>query len=491
MTIVRPRFSEGQFLGFEDLVAEQSHRDEAARRHRIGHHRWGVVAGLDLVAQVGSFTVEPGFAVDGYGRRLIVAAPVEVDLDVSSSGIRDVWLALSAGEGGAPASSVCLVPSGTVDPRCPPGVPATSYDGAPHDGVPPAASWPVYLGRVTWVGSVVTASEDRRVSAGLTGEGVRAPSGRASLQIGAESGSDPRRFAVLTEVVPPPSDDGDEAPAPLPPSPQLVVDRGGDVEVCGTSDLNGDVTVTPAAHLPRRAHAGVEFRAATLPVAAAPWSVYRTQVERDGRQVNQLRVEIAHPGDEGDPARNRFVVGVITGGAFSPCLSVDADCRVVVHDDLEVKGLLVEGVIDADPSDPRFAAATAESFVQGSVGGANQADAFYAAEVTVTVTSDEVPVDGTTFDYTVTVEAGPAGLSNGQVHVVIGIDGNEVQTTQEANGATFAAGSTTELDLSFAVPGGTSGQDLVISAMALATGPAGNVVSDSGALEDTIQQQIN
>jgi len=491
MAIVRPRFTEGQFLGFEDLVAEQTHRDEASRRHRIGHHRWGVVAGLELIARPGGFAVESGYAVDGYGRRLIVADPIGVDVDGASSGESDVWLALSEGAAGDAVSSVCLVPAGEIDPRCPPGVTAPACDFAAHDGAPPSvASWPVYLGRVTWVGDVVTARTDRRVSAGLTGEAVQAPSGRARLQIGAESAGDADRFAVLTEVAPSPTDD-DEVSAPLPPSPQLVADREGNVEVCCPSDLNGDMKVIPSAHLPTDAHAGVKFGTTDLPEAASPWTAYRTQVERAGRKVNQLRVEIAHPGDDGDPARNRFVLGVVDNGAFTPCLSVDADCRVTVHDGLEVKGLLVEGVIDADPSDSRFAAATTESFVQGAVGGANQIDAYYAAEVMVTVTSDEAPVEGTTLDYTVAVEVGAATLGNGQVHVVIGI-GDEVHTTtQERDGVTFAAGSTTELPLTFDVPGGTSGQDLVISSMALATGPAGNVVSDSGALEGTIQSPID
>jgi hypothetical protein len=493
MSIVRPHFAEEQFVGFEDLVAEQAHRDEAARRHGIGHHRWGVVAGLALAARPGGFTVEPGYAVDGYGRRLIVADLIDVDVDVdeASSWSRDVWLRLSERAAGDAVTSVCVVPSGAVDPRCPPGVPAPAYDVAPHNGAPPSgASWPVYLGWVTWDGKEVTAGDDRRVSAGLTGESVRAPSGRASLQVGAESAGDPRRFAVLTEVAPPPTDD--DTPEPLTPSPQLVVNHEGDLEVYGTSDLNGDVKVIPSAHLPGEAHAGVEFGSATLPKAASPWTVYRTQIERDGRKANQLRVEIAHPGDDGDPARNRFVLGVIDQNAstpaFMPCLAVDANGKVNVHNDLEVEGLLVEGAIDADPTDPRFAAATAESFVQGSVGGANQADAFYAAEVTVTVTSEQAPFQGTTFAYKVSVEAGAAALTNGQVHVVIAIGGSQVQTTQPLNGAPFAAGSTRELALTFQVPGGTSGQALIVSAMALAIGPASNVVSDSGALERTIMQ---
>ncbi len=94
--IVRPRFSEGQFLGSDDLTTEQAYRENAARRHRISAHSWGIVSGLQLQSRPGAVTVTPGLAVDGYGRTLVVTSPLEVQTDTAVEGARDVWLSLAS-----------------------------------------------------------------------------------------------------------------------------------------------------------------------------------------------------------------------------------------------------------------------------------------------------------------------------------------------------------------------------------------------------------
>ena len=200
--ILRVRFGEGQFLGADDLVDEQSYRENAERRHRIGQHSWGIVSGLELASLGSAFSVMPGLAIDGYGRALLVTSAIRVEVDVTTGGERDVWLSLSSSSNRRDVTTVCLTPADTVDPRRPPGVQSTEVAYQPQSAVgDEPRPWPVYLGRVCWEKQVVSISEDNRVYTGLRGEAVEAPSGRARLQIGAESSSDSTRFAIATEQV--------------------------------------------------------------------------------------------------------------------------------------------------------------------------------------------------------------------------------------------------------------------------------------------------
>src|SRR4029079_2144301 len=66
----------------------------ARRRHSIGHHGWGIVNGLELTETTEGLVVQPGIAVDGYGRELIVSEPLEVSIAALAqfkTGV-DVWL---------------------------------------------------------------------------------------------------------------------------------------------------------------------------------------------------------------------------------------------------------------------------------------------------------------------------------------------------------------------------------------------------------------
>jgi hypothetical protein len=87
--IERPRYYERQYLGASDLLAEQMYHTEAARRHLIGHHTWGILVGLTLEAKPrpggapgADVIIKPGMAVDGLGRTLLLLQPYPIPIDL-------------------------------------------------------------------------------------------------------------------------------------------------------------------------------------------------------------------------------------------------------------------------------------------------------------------------------------------------------------------------------------------------------------------------
>lgn len=102
--ISRPQYYYRQYLGFEDLTAEQAYHRDMRRRHNLGPHTWGIVAGLELVEQSPSdggtgvdVVLQPGVAVDGFGRELIVLNSVKLDAKLFANCLgrqhREVWIA--------------------------------------------------------------------------------------------------------------------------------------------------------------------------------------------------------------------------------------------------------------------------------------------------------------------------------------------------------------------------------------------------------------
>lgn len=79
------RYATGRMLDASDFEAEQDYHLAARRRHQLGAHDWGIVEGLELEVLQGEgptgrvVTLQPGFAVDGFGREIVVDAeqPVE------------------------------------------------------------------------------------------------------------------------------------------------------------------------------------------------------------------------------------------------------------------------------------------------------------------------------------------------------------------------------------------------------------------------------
>jgi hypothetical protein len=100
--IERVNYYQLEYLGAEDFKAEQAYHRDMRRRHNVAHHLWGIVTGLEIVEIAkGSGTgydvyVQPGFAIDGFGREIIVTAPHKldaVDFRALETGKYGVWIA--------------------------------------------------------------------------------------------------------------------------------------------------------------------------------------------------------------------------------------------------------------------------------------------------------------------------------------------------------------------------------------------------------------
>jgi hypothetical protein len=360
-TLARVHYFERQFLRTQDFADEQAYHIAARRRHLIAHHRWGIVVGLELVAQEGTLYLQPGMAVDGYGRELIV--PVRRTLRARAfvekgRDVLDVWLVYGrsgsdraprgyAGcaepaaeqDGGALPSyrwveqaQVRLeAPSDPGERRRPGDVPAGDRGFPPMRPSPddPAAAWPVFLGQVQWN----RASDDQPYSVDLTGrpyaelvgEAITAPSGRARVQVGNERPAENRRFAVFVPAPDPTAVAGAPSPAP-----RLEIGLDGRVDVRGTTTVAGDLLIAGGA---------VEFGVGPAPQVAVPWSIYHVP---NGAQSEELRIEMAQRPAGG--GRNEVVIGSWDAEAkqFRPCLSVADDCTVTIFGNLVIKGQLIE-----------------------------------------------------------------------------------------------------------------------------------------------------
>jgi hypothetical protein len=83
---LRPAFNEGQVLAAADLSATVEYARGVDARHERFLHDWGIADGLTLTtenrtdpatnARFVEVSVQPGLAIDGTGREIVVAAPV-------------------------------------------------------------------------------------------------------------------------------------------------------------------------------------------------------------------------------------------------------------------------------------------------------------------------------------------------------------------------------------------------------------------------------
>ncbi len=81
----RPTYFVGQLLTAEDLRAEQDYQREKQWLHNRMLHGYGIVVGLEVGLQENDdgttqAIVSPGYALDGWGRELVVTEPLSVYL---------------------------------------------------------------------------------------------------------------------------------------------------------------------------------------------------------------------------------------------------------------------------------------------------------------------------------------------------------------------------------------------------------------------------
>jgi hypothetical protein len=380
--IARVHYFDRQYLRLDEFVDEQAYHLVAHRRHNLAHHHpWGIVGGLELcLDETGRPAVEPGFAVDGYGRDLVLdaAQPVPVTaFDELGSEEIAVWIVYDRfgsdrapeGYAGCDRSAAAAdfyreqerprivtdVPDpDAFDPRAPETVPEADRDFGPHRTPPDAVTddWPVFLGRVTRDAadpSNPTYALDLkdRPYAGAVAASLTAPFDRERprLLLGGDLGSDTAAFRVMV-----PGADGGLDPA-LEIDPAGALTAHGEVAVRGDLDLDGGVLEFSVAR-----PAGLE--PSPDPGAPQPWRIYRHHQEAaeaaavdpvTGTEIpaqaigEQLRIEAADSGE--------VVIGVFSedDGAFKPCLTVGSEGTVTVHGNLVVEGSIAGVIAESNP----------------------------------------------------------------------------------------------------------------------------------------------
>ena len=407
MTGSRVRYRDGQLLRAADLLAEQAYRREQRRRHNVAQHGWGIVHGLRISATGAGVAVEPGIAIDGYGRELVLGGEQTVEereLSAVDAGCVAIWLILCSVPDSAPGGGmrdevrVYLSPCGDLS-RAPAEVPPADRDYPPQLAVPDRQLWPVFLEMVKAdaSGAWEPVNEDwRRSYASVNGWSVATPPGTARMRIGHELVSDRTRFAVAI-----PDATGQWIP-------HLAVDAE------GRTRITGDLRVMDVEHSSnlvvdstgQSGPFGLVFAPPVVtPKKAMPWRIYRTLVEENGQQIDELRIEILDPGKAGDPARDLLALGHHDGATFVPCLTVSAGCTVTIpaNANLNVTGSITQAPLTLDPDDPRFAEALAEALAEGDFQGLLQATPtdYGALDLTISATNPIHIGDDLTYDVAV------------------------------------------------------------------------------------------
>ncbi|MEU4560130.1 hypothetical protein AB0F72_17240 [Actinoplanes sp. NPDC023936] len=139
-------------------------------------------------------------------------------------------------------------------------------------------------------------------------------------------------------------------------------------------------------------HGAVRMTAAAVPPPEpAPWTIRALDHRDDQNRLigRELRIELEVPAGS-SPANSRVAVRVraeadLTEPPPDPRFLVDATGTVTVSGDLTVAGTVSQGLVPADPADPRFVAALVDVLAQRIAGLATQPE---NAAIKLTVTAD-------------------------------------------------------------------------------------------------------
>jgi hypothetical protein len=300
--VARTHYFDRQFLRPQDFADEQAYQIAMRRWHNIGQHEWGIVTGLELMTDAdGGLHVQPGMAIDGYGRELLLQEQQPIgpqpfrERNVSQL---DVWLVYDRTSAEKPPAGYVACgdtsdeafyryqekprieftlsppdPSERI-PREPESVPEGDFGFEPPRNPPddPRNPWPVFLGMVRQVSNGSKPSSyqvdmSQRPYAGLVGESVYSPSGSSHIQLGPESDSDPQAFAISVRNPDPQSTD-EELLA-------LEVGPAGNIDLRGTTTLYGNMIMAGGA---------IEFQAGIArDPTGPPWRIYH--IGPSGRQT--------------------------------------------------------------------------------------------------------------------------------------------------------------------------------------------------------------
>jgi hypothetical protein len=226
--VVRVHYRERQRLLTADLLAEQQYRLAIAGRHALAPHRWGVVRGLTLVVSGRDVIVQPGLAIDGFGREIVVPEAVRapgLDLETCAA------VLLYYCEAAVQRSPGCVQdPAPRIGHRFRirtvpvfGGIIRVPQPIAGRAAGKSDAPWPVLLGYAgktcQWVDpdSLAPLEFSRVPYARIAAAAMRSPSGTATMRLGTESRSDVFVFLLNT--------------AGSAPTRRLAIDRDGTVHV--------------------------------------------------------------------------------------------------------------------------------------------------------------------------------------------------------------------------------------------------------------------
>src|SRR5450759_4508489 len=100
--IQRVRYYDGEYLRSFDFETEQTYHVEMRRRLNRSLYLWGIAQGLELVQDdqggIKQVSINPGMAIDAFGREIYVFAPYTFgDTDIATNrinykGTYDVWI---------------------------------------------------------------------------------------------------------------------------------------------------------------------------------------------------------------------------------------------------------------------------------------------------------------------------------------------------------------------------------------------------------------
>lgn len=406
----RVRYRERQTLDAATLNAEQSYRMALQRGHHLDVHGWGIITGLNLELASNQLQIQPGLAVDGYGRLLIIQEPIRKKLPNAFTKI-DVWLLY--GRSAAAVSQqirepheaqqpnrwletaqVCLTEAAQSKALVPPspfGVPETDLDasGTRQPTDVPEDRWPVFLGRVVRDTSEVRIDHLIPLPyVHLNSEMIlgTVPENPIKVQVGSELAGDVRHFAVQRQI----DTGGFKDVLSINEAGHITLQecvtlKEGHLKLVKDPHNTGPQPIRLEKHpcdrgvepdLPEKKPHGLELGLLkTVPETPNPWQMYHTKSPKEPPQDSeqsstlpqQLRLELAHPGEKGEPARFRFVAGARTQNSFKEAFSVDGNCstRIPFGATLNVEGDILESPLEIDVEDERLGPVLAEQWFQG------------------------------------------------------------------------------------------------------------------------------
>lgn len=361
----RPEFQKNELLTSADLNAAQLYQIDLGRKHRAGAHLPGVVDGLDIVRSGTELLLRAGYAVDEFGRDLVLGAnqslsPALGDARSASPGADtfEVLLHYNQKIANGELARSRLDETPRVEVRALIGaageqMPYDVVQTAPDD---PAFRRPVRLGVLTvdpdqTDGWMLRQNAGDRQEAGLVASRI-VPARKDGSAISLAKGE----FAVVL----PSAAASDAAPKTATAAGEIaeqdkrlvVTDRGATLR--GMLAVDGDIEAGQQLLLPT---------AGPPPAGAAGCGLYRIGDVKDAPDLNELRLVL--------PANGALAIGAWNqkSGKFEAILTVDSATRsVTVAGDLIIESAVIESATNAAGANANGAAGPSQEEDKGMLG---------------------------------------------------------------------------------------------------------------------------